>query len=159
MADCSQVRALHWNRSLINVYKFPLDNFHLQDPSTIIQSSEMPTKSWYIYYWVEGEGGGHYLGDLWACSPENFENQLSQISQKCIFQTIVDACDVTLSNKLEKYAWPRWESKPTTFGTLAQCSVNWATRSGRFEYVIGSSMTHRGQAYFLSLPGVDIHSE
>jgi hypothetical protein len=25
--------------------------------------------------------------------------------------------------------------------------------------VIGSSMTHRGQAYFLSLPGVDIHSE
>jgi hypothetical protein len=30
---------------LINVYKFPLDNFHLQNPSTIIQSSEMPTKS------------------------------------------------------------------------------------------------------------------
>ena len=31
--------------SVINVYKYPLDNFHLQDPSTIIQSSEMPTKS------------------------------------------------------------------------------------------------------------------
>jgi hypothetical protein len=27
------------------IYKFPLGNFHLQDPSTIIQSSEMPTKS------------------------------------------------------------------------------------------------------------------
>jgi hypothetical protein len=28
------------------VYKFTVDNFHLQDPSTIIiQSNEMPTKS------------------------------------------------------------------------------------------------------------------
>ena len=26
--------------------------------------------------------------------------------------------------------------EPTTFGILAQCSANWATRSGRFEYVI-----------------------
>jgi hypothetical protein len=33
---------------LINVYKFPLDNFHLQDPLTNIQSSEMPTKSCYL---------------------------------------------------------------------------------------------------------------
>jgi hypothetical protein len=30
---------------LINVNKFPLDNFHLQYPSTIIQTSEIPTKS------------------------------------------------------------------------------------------------------------------
>ena len=30
---------------IINVYKFPLDNFHQQDPSTITESSEMPTKS------------------------------------------------------------------------------------------------------------------
>ena len=29
---------------VINVYKFPLDNFHVQDPSTIIMS-EMPTES------------------------------------------------------------------------------------------------------------------
>ena len=27
-------------------------------------------------------------------------------------------------------------NKPTTFGILAQCSANWATRSGRFEYMI-----------------------
>ena len=33
------------NESLINTYKFPLVNFHLQDLSTIIQSSEMPIKS------------------------------------------------------------------------------------------------------------------
>jgi hypothetical protein len=32
---------------LINVHKFPLDNFNLQDPSIIIESSEMPTKSRY----------------------------------------------------------------------------------------------------------------
>ena len=31
--------------SVINVYKFPLDNFHRQDPSTIIESNEMATKS------------------------------------------------------------------------------------------------------------------
>jgi hypothetical protein len=37
-----------WKWALINVYKFPLDNFHLQNPSTIIQLSETPTKSPYI---------------------------------------------------------------------------------------------------------------
>ena len=31
----------------MNVYKFPLDNFHLQEPSTIIESSQMLTKSRY----------------------------------------------------------------------------------------------------------------
>jgi hypothetical protein len=36
------------NSCEINVYKFPLDNFHLQYPSTIIESSEMPTKSLYL---------------------------------------------------------------------------------------------------------------
>ena len=50
------------------------------------------------------------------------------------------ACDVTLS------AYPHRESfknmpgyggiEPTTFGILAQCCANRATRSGRFEYVI-----------------------
>jgi hypothetical protein len=28
--------------------KFPLDNFHLQEPSTIIESIEMPTKSRFL---------------------------------------------------------------------------------------------------------------
>ena len=41
-------RSCFW-LGLINVYKFPLDNFHLQNPSTIIQSSEMPTKSLYCF--------------------------------------------------------------------------------------------------------------
>ena len=34
--------------------KIPLDNFHLQYPSTIIHSSEMPQKYWYLpitYTW------------------------------------------------------------------------------------------------------------
>jgi hypothetical protein len=35
---------------LINVYKFPFDKFHLQYPSTIIQSKEMPIK--YCYFHV-----------------------------------------------------------------------------------------------------------
>jgi hypothetical protein len=34
---------------IINVYKFPLDNFHLQYLSTIIESSEMATKSRYLH--------------------------------------------------------------------------------------------------------------
>ena len=33
---------------IINVNKFPPDNFHLQDPSTITESSEMSTKSRYL---------------------------------------------------------------------------------------------------------------
>ena len=52
-----------------------------------------------------------------------------------------DVCDVTLS------VYPRRASLKnmpghggnrayTTFGILAQCSSNWATRSGRFQYVI-----------------------
>jgi hypothetical protein len=41
IVDCS----CRWKLSSgINVYKFPLDNFHLQEPSTIIELSEMPTK-------------------------------------------------------------------------------------------------------------------
>jgi hypothetical protein len=36
---------------VINVYKFPLYNFHVQDPSTIIMS-EMPTESLRIIYSV-----------------------------------------------------------------------------------------------------------
>ena len=40
--DFSQLFLVRSNK---NVYKFLLDNFHLQYPSTIIQSSEMPTKS------------------------------------------------------------------------------------------------------------------
>jgi hypothetical protein len=35
----------------VNVYKFPLDNLHVQDPSTIIMS-EMPTESLRIIYSV-----------------------------------------------------------------------------------------------------------
>ena len=35
------LRSYSW-LGLMNVYKFPLDNFHLQDPSTIIGSNEMP---------------------------------------------------------------------------------------------------------------------
>ena len=34
---------------LINVYKFPLDNFHLQYPSTIIESSEIPPNDKMLY--------------------------------------------------------------------------------------------------------------
>jgi hypothetical protein len=34
-----------WNLSSGNLCAFIFDNFHLQDPSTIIQSSVMPTKS------------------------------------------------------------------------------------------------------------------
>ena len=69
MASVAQlVRALHRNRraedsipardllyscnfrtcswlGLINVYKFPLDNFHLRYPSNVIHSSEIPTES------------------------------------------------------------------------------------------------------------------
>ena len=33
---------------LINVYTFSLNSFHLQDSSTIIQTSEMPAKSRYF---------------------------------------------------------------------------------------------------------------
>jgi hypothetical protein len=40
-------RSCSWS-GLINVYKSPLNNFHLQDPSTFIESSEMPTKSRYL---------------------------------------------------------------------------------------------------------------
>ena len=40
-------RSCSW-LGLINVYKFSLDNYHLQDPSTIVESSEMPTKSRYL---------------------------------------------------------------------------------------------------------------
>jgi hypothetical protein len=40
-------RSCFW-LGLINAYKFPVVNFHLQDPATIIQSSGTPTK-FYIY--------------------------------------------------------------------------------------------------------------
>ena len=52
-----------------------------------------------------------------------------------------DACDVTLS------VYPHRAS-------LAQLAEHWASipKVVRFD-------SHRGQAYFSSLPGVDIHSE
>ena len=34
--------------------------------------------------------------------------------------------------------------EPTTFGMLVQCSDNWATRSGRFEYVIFQNLKGKG---------------
>ena len=42
-------RSCSW-LGLINLYKFLLDIFHPQYPSTIIQSGEMPAKSGYLIY-------------------------------------------------------------------------------------------------------------
>jgi hypothetical protein len=65
-----------------------------------------------------------------------------------------DACGVTLSLNPHRASlknmpghggnrtYDLWNTKPTTFGILAR----------RFD-------SHRGQAYFSSLPGVDSHSE
>jgi hypothetical protein len=50
--------------------KFPLDNFHLQDPS-IVQSGEMPTKSCFIETFIlfcsgyKSSGGVHRKTDLY----------------------------------------------------------------------------------------------
>jgi hypothetical protein len=65
-----------------------------------------------------------------------------------------DACNVTLS------VYPHQASlknmpEPTTFGIPAQMLqsiMGWYSKGRRFD-------CHRGQAYFSSLPGVDIHSE
>jgi hypothetical protein len=62
-----KVPGRNWTCSrLINAYKFPLDSFH---PTTIIQSSEMPTNPG--YYCIFYNALLHYLNKVWQskCQP------------------------------------------------------------------------------------------
>ena len=59
---------------------------------------------------------------------------------------------ISTPGKLENYAWPWWESNPRPLEYQTNALPTELRGSIRFD-------SHRSQAYFSSLPGVDIHSE